>query len=257
MYLTIGNIPKALRRKPSWCAYVLLGYLPTSRLLCIKNKAARRRALANLFHACMGRILQPIQEPGEHGVPLASGDGTIHRCHPIFATFMGNYFEQMLATCCKFGECATCKVSKDNLGANTPFPVHDYNAILDALNYEEGCPTVFAKACHAVNIKPIYHPFWVDLPYANIYQSITSDLLHQLYQGIVKHLVSWLVHAYRAQEIEEHCRQMPHNHNVRHFSKGISTLTQVTGHEHHDMCRILLGLIINLQLPGTMHHLSV
>jgi hypothetical protein len=35
----IGNIPKEIRRKPSRHAYVLLAYLPTSRLGHIKNKA--------------------------------------------------------------------------------------------------------------------------------------------------------------------------------------------------------------------------
>jgi len=32
MYLTIGNIPKEICHKPSCRAYVLLGYLPTTRL---------------------------------------------------------------------------------------------------------------------------------------------------------------------------------------------------------------------------------
>ena len=31
LYLTIGNIPKEIRRKPSFRAYVLLAYLPTTR----------------------------------------------------------------------------------------------------------------------------------------------------------------------------------------------------------------------------------
>jgi hypothetical protein len=32
--------------------------------------------------------------------------------------------------------------------------------------------------------------------------------------------------------------------------KGISSLSRVSGVEHDYMCRILLGLVINVQLPG-------
>ncbi|KAH9166783.1 hypothetical protein EDB89DRAFT_1910440 [Lactarius sanguifluus] len=49
VYLTIGNIPKAVRRKPSRHAQLLIGYIPTTKLEGITNQAARRCALANLF----------------------------------------------------------------------------------------------------------------------------------------------------------------------------------------------------------------
>jgi hypothetical protein len=40
VYMTIGNIPKSTWCKPSQHAYILLAYLPTSRLEHITNKAA-------------------------------------------------------------------------------------------------------------------------------------------------------------------------------------------------------------------------
>lgn len=46
VYMTIGNIPKDIRRKPSRRAYILLGYLPTTKLNHITNKASRRRAIS-------------------------------------------------------------------------------------------------------------------------------------------------------------------------------------------------------------------
>ncbi|KAH8986784.1 hypothetical protein EDB86DRAFT_3082630 [Lactarius hatsudake] len=49
VYLTIGNVPKDIRRKPSRRAQMLIGYLPTARLEAIGNKSARRRALTNIF----------------------------------------------------------------------------------------------------------------------------------------------------------------------------------------------------------------
>ena len=74
-YMTIGNLPKSIRRKPSRQGQILLAYLPTSRLLHISNKAARRRTQANLFHACMNFILSPSKVAGIQGIEIMSGDG--------------------------------------------------------------------------------------------------------------------------------------------------------------------------------------
>lgn len=41
VYLTIGNLPKDIHSKPSQGGQILLGYLSTSKLKHIKNKAAR------------------------------------------------------------------------------------------------------------------------------------------------------------------------------------------------------------------------
>lgn len=93
VYLTIGNIPKEIRRKPSKRAYILLGYLPTTRLEGITNQSQRRRCLANLYHACMRRILKPLEKAGVEGVYMSSGDGLTRRCHPILASVVGDYPE--------------------------------------------------------------------------------------------------------------------------------------------------------------------
>jgi hypothetical protein len=59
--------------------------------------------------------------------------------------------------------------------------------------------------CSNAGIKPVVSPFWRDLPFVNIYQSITPDILHQLYQGVIKHLVHWLISAFGAAEIDARC----------------------------------------------------
>ncbi len=43
---------------------------------------------------------------------------------------------------------------------------------------------------------------------------------------------------------------MPPNHKTALFTKGISSLSQVSGQEHKRMCSILLGLIVDLPLAG-------
>ncbi|EPQ50619.1 hypothetical protein GLOTRDRAFT_50393 [Gloeophyllum trabeum ATCC 11539] len=249
IYMTIGNLPKEIRRKPSRGGHILLGYLPTSRLDHITNQAARRRTLANLFHSCVRRILRPLKKAGETGVVMARGDGVCRRTHPLFAMFVGDYPEQVLVTGTKTGQCPRCPVPHDQLGEYDSFEFRDMDAVLEALASIAQGPGAFVKACAHAGIKPTQHPFWEGLPYVNIFQSITPDILHQLYQGVMKHVISWVTNACGAAEIDARCRRFPPNHHIRLFTKGISTLSKVTGREHAQMCQLLLGLITDIRLP--------
>ncbi|TFK60899.1 hypothetical protein BDN72DRAFT_778839 [Pluteus cervinus] len=250
MYLTIANLPKEIRRKPSRHAQVLLGYLPATSLDHITCAASRRRTVANLFHACVARIMESLRDAGKDGINLQSGDRMWRRCHPIFATFIGDYLEQILVACVKKGECPSCTIPYDEVGdgiANYPF--RDLEDVLDALETISKGPTAYNQACKDAGIKPVQHPFWEQLPYSHIYRSITPDILHQLYQGFIKHLVKWLRTAYGDAPLNARCQALPPNHNIRLFLNGITHLQRVTGREHSQIASILLGLIINLPLP--------
>ncbi|KAJ7756682.1 hypothetical protein B0H16DRAFT_1662562 [Mycena metata] len=252
VYMTLGNIPKEIRCKPSRRGYVLLGYLPTSRMKNVKNQAARRRILANVFHSCMTHILAPLKEAGITGIAITSGDGVTRRGHPIYAMFVGDYPEQCLVTAVKTGECPTCEVPRDELGEDASFPLRDLEAVLAALDTLDEGPAIYTQACADAGIKPVFHPFWGGLPYTNIFQSISPDILHQLYQGIIKHLIAWLKECCGEAEIDARCRRLPPNHNIRLFMSGISDLSRVTGKEHDQISRFLLGIIIDIRLPNNL-----
>ena len=250
IYLTIGNIPKDIRRKPSRRAQILIGYIPTTKLGGMTNKAARRRALANLFHSCMQNVLGPISAYGETGIAMMSGDGVWRRCHPILAVFVGDYPEQALVTCTYSGRCPKCVVPRGELGEYKSFLPRMQNAVIDNYVLADGDVHVFHLACHDAGLKPIFHPFWERLPLVNIFLSITPDILHQMLQGMVKHLIRWLVGIFGAAAIDARYKAIPPNHKIMIFTKGIARLSRVSGHEHKKMCSILLGLIVDLPIPG-------
>ncbi|KAH9027968.1 hypothetical protein EDB85DRAFT_2074700 [Lactarius pseudohatsudake] len=230
VYMSIGNIPKDIRRKPSCSAQMLLGYIPTSKLEGITNRAARRRALANMFHSCMEMILDPIRLPGE----------------------TGDYPEQTLVTCTFNGRCPKCLVPRDQLGEYNRFPPRDHVEAIDTYLLADEDIGGFHAACRSGGLKPVYHPFWRSLPLADVFLSITPDILHQLLQGVMKYIVSWLTNpaVFGPVAINARCQLVPPHHHTTLFPKGITTLSRVTGKEHKDMCRILMGLIVDLPLPG-------
>jgi hypothetical protein len=198
----------------------------------------------------MAKVLQPLEAAGVSGVEMSNGDGIVHRCHPLLAVFIGDFPEQCLVTGTK--HCPMCPTQKDELREDESLPIRDLPPVLEALSAVDEWPAVYSEACLAAGIKPIIHPFWENLPYVNIFQSITPDILHQLYQGVIKHIVSWVTETFGSAEIDARCRRLPPNHNVRIFLKGITTLSRVSGKEHADMCKILLGVILDMRtLHGT------
>ena len=156
VYLTIGNIPKHIRRKPSRQGQVLLAYLPTSKLDHIKNKASRRRCMSNLFHHCMQVIVKPLESAGRNGIILVSGDGTVRRCFPILAAYVGDYPEQVLVSLVKTGNCPICPAPRDNIDDwESNLEPRDTQKIIEALNAIDKGASEFTKACANAGIKPV------------------------------------------------------------------------------------------------------
>jgi hypothetical protein len=185
---------------------------------------------------------------------MASGDGALRHCHPLFASFVGDYPEQLLVTGIKFRECPKCDMDMDNTGSNmAPFHLWNLTKVLDALAALNEGNLSFVCACMAAGIKPIVHPFWKDLPFTYIFRAITPDVLHQLYQGLIKHLLGWLSVACGGAKIDAWCCRLPPNHHIHLFSKGITCLSCISGTEHAQICHFLLGIVIGICLPNNLN----
>jgi Plavaka transposase len=160
---------------------MLISYLPTTHLQHVTNASARCRLIANLYHACMCRIFSSVVAAGCNGTFMTSGHGITYRVHPLLACIMGDYPEHVLTTCVFNGECPTCPVDHNQLGE---FKAEDRPAlcelatILEALNSFDNNPASFLQACKNVGIRPVFEPYWKDLPYSHINRLITPDILH-------------------------------------------------------------------------------
>ncbi|EGN96437.1 hypothetical protein SERLA73DRAFT_59635, partial [Serpula lacrymans var. lacrymans S7.3] len=102
----------------------------------------------------------------------------------------------------------------------------------------------FQERCKAQNVSGgVHHPFWEGFPHCNIHMAITPDILRQLYQGIVKHLIHWCSSLMTNKELDDRICRLPPCFGVRHFKHGWSQLSQISGTERKDMARILLGKV--------------
>ncbi|KAG1861617.1 hypothetical protein F4604DRAFT_1882423 [Suillus subluteus] len=246
IYLTIGNISKSIRSKPSFCAQKLIRYLPTVSLdgTDISVDSARLTH-AQLFHYAMQMVTSSLHTgPLTNGIELISGDGVVCLRFPVLTAYVADYPEQALVTCTRYTQtCPKCFVTRDELGD------HQRQSVRTIRHASQQSTRVRAEVVvrdYGLNL--ILDPFWIGLLHCNIHDTITPDILHQIYQGLVKHLCGWIQTLVSDAELDARFKCMPRVHSVCLFSHGISGLTQVSGPEHREICKQLLGCIVDA--PG-------
>jgi hypothetical protein len=242
VYLTIGNIDKATRQKPSQNAVVLLGYLPVTKL--DKFLPSKRSATQyQLFHNCMRELLHPLIKAGTNGVEILCSDGKIRLVFPILSAYLADHPEQCLVACCKENRCPKCLVSRLELGDPVRSQLRDVKEtleILQAANLDMDDINLFGTH----GLRPV-DLFWKYLPHCNIFSVFTPDLLHQLHKGVFgDHTSKWAQQTVSGDnEIDNRFKAMTRHPSLRHFPKGISLVSQWTGHEYKELEKVFLGVI--------------
>ncbi|KIK52775.1 hypothetical protein GYMLUDRAFT_250910 [Collybiopsis luxurians FD-317 M1] len=183
----------------------------------------------------MAEVLPPLKEvghPTKGGVRMVRGNGETCLVWPILGAYVADYPKQCLVTCTKYGMCPKCPQKANDLG-NT---MHSKDCILSwtlgiikkAQSNGKSPSGVHSLAMEDNVASGNYTPFWTDFPLCDIHNIITPDVLHQLYQGIFKHLISWVQAVMTKEEFDSQVLSLPPVFGVCHFKNGISGLSQWT-----------------------------
>ncbi|KAG0693111.1 hypothetical protein DFH29DRAFT_985579 [Suillus ampliporus] len=210
IYLTLGNIPRAIHRKPSQQAYFLLGYLSVDKIL--KDDLSSREVSSRtqrLFHDSLHIILEPLKIAGAEGVEITGGDGCVHLVFPVLACYVADYPEQCLVTCSKYARA-------DELAELSQSAVQTQTwtmGIIEDAKSSTNTSSAFKTKCMEAGVRGgVFLPFW-------------HGLLNE-------------------EELDACIRSLPPCYGLHHFKNGWSSLGQIGGKDCKHMAHILLGCMI-------------
>lgn len=245
VYLTIGNISKSVRSRPSQRAWLLVGFIPVPELNWITNQEEKRIAKWELYHTCMSKLMDPVKEAAMRGVEMVCADGGVRRVHPILAAHIADFPEQQTVASTIRTHCPICLVPPNQRGDNDdPAHLRTNHEYKKAYELED---RGYAAMREKLGLRPV-RPFWLDLPFANASQFIVPDLLHQMHRGVFgQHVVDWCTKSLGKEEMDRRYTGVPPLSGLRHFDDGISILSMETGAEARAIERTFIPVMAGSQ----------
>ncbi|QRV87015.1 hypothetical protein RhiJN_15033 [Ceratobasidium sp. AG-Ba] len=242
--LTLANINKSVRRKLNMRGSALLAYLPVDTFANVQNKKERSRLKRELVHQALQKLFEELEVASKTGMVVACADGRYQKAYPVLAGVLLDYKEQAPTAGVKRYRCLKCESTEDwKVGKLGP-PRTAYKT-LDALRaWLEGEGRDLADDL-GLRDRPVW-PWWASIPDFNLAESVMPDLLHQLHQGMIRHLLRWVVAGAGEGMLNRLFIHMPTAEGMRHYRQGVSRLTQWTGRESKEAAKQLLPIIASL-----------
>ncbi|KAG9078330.1 hypothetical protein FS749_009688 [Ceratobasidium sp. UAMH 11750] len=251
VYLSIGNISKNIRRKPTKRPMIMIGYLPVDAFDRVQdarlNDATRRRYRGELLHRSLAEIFAPLKAASEDGMFAWCADGYLRHVYPLITTWVADWPEQNDVACTTQGGCLKCTQKWQGRGQGGPMaPLRNQDEMLEAhRTYQR---TKNRRELDRLRLRPVL-PFWSDFPYVNMGQAMTPDPLHQLYKGMFEHARDWVERLLGTDKFNWRFKAMPLAQDLRYFKKGVTKVKVWAGRESRDMMRQFLPVVVDAQAP--------
>ncbi|KAF8140679.1 hypothetical protein K438DRAFT_1995789 [Mycena galopus ATCC 62051] len=256
VYASPGNLTGPARRAHG------NGLLPVAFLAIPKtskkhrSKPAYQKFCRQMYHTSLALIYQPLRPFMETPDIVRCPDGHLRRVIYGIGPYIADYPEQVWLAAVVQNWCPKCEAHPDDLDAD--------GARLRTQTKTEALIMCFDPGIlwDEYGIRADIVPFTNDFPRADIYELLSSDLLHQVIKGTFKdHIVSW-VNEYlhdkygekRAleiiQDIDRRISAVPEFPGLRRFPDG-RDFSQWTGDDSKALMKIYLAAVAGY-LPSDM-----
>ena len=227
--------------------FMLLTLLPVPKFLH-KNKKIRGILEARLTHKCINYVVKPLKKAAEIRIMMSDPLGWCRYC---FMPLVGAIIDTPKAL-----------LYAGVGGKTSPVTMANYKQFGDAFQHEPRMASTTLAQLMEIELRAdpwdlafylpeakrfrlngVHRPFWRDWPLAEPSLFLTPEPLHHWHKMFWDHDAKWCIRAVGATEIDFQFWVLQPRVGFCHFTEGISSLKQVTGHEHRDVQRYIVGVI--------------
>ncbi|KAI6043346.1 hypothetical protein EDC04DRAFT_2600224 [Pisolithus marmoratus] len=222
--------------KSSTHAYLLLTLLPIAKFT---HKTTHVHSLLQdqLVHQALNVILSPLKTATCVGVMMSNPKGNLHYCFTPLAVWIADMPEESLLAGTAMEVSPVTTTTSKEFGYPYQHPPHTAVTMLTAIH--SACSQYFLtdyknflKAMRWFQLNGVIEPCWNSWPLSDPSIFLTPEVLHHFHQMFWDHNVKWCIDVIGATELDFHFSIIQTLVGYQAFSKGISRLKQVTGHDH-------------------------
>ena len=247
LLISLADIIMDFRMKASNHAFILLAILPVPKFLHKSRKI--RGVLENrLVHKCIDFVVKPLKKAAEIGIMMSDPLGWRRYCFtPLVGAIVDTPEALIYAGVSKSASPVTMAIYKQFGDSFRHEPRTASTTIAQLIEIETTSDpwdfTSYLPEAKRFQLNGVHRPFWRDWPLAEPSLFLTPEPLHHWHRMFWDHDAKWCIQAVGGTEIDFRFSTLQPHVGFRHFAEGISSLKQVTGREHRDVQRYIVGVI--------------
>jgi hypothetical protein len=247
LLISLANLDMDFRMKGSHHAFLLIALLPVPKF--IHPTEAIRGVLWNrLIHECIDHVVEPLKKAASIGIMMSDPLGSLRYCFTPLASCIVDTPESAVYACVAGKTSSVTMANYKQFGdsfQHEPRTASTTLAQIQALEskIDPWDLPAYIKEAMEFRLNGVHRPFWRDWPLAQPSLFLTPEPLHHWHKMFWDHDAKWCIRAVGRQEIDFRFSVLQPHIGLRHFKEGISALKQVTGREHRDIQRYIIGVI--------------
>jgi hypothetical protein len=247
LLISLANLDMDFRMKGSHHAFLLVALLPVPKFIHTNKKI--RGVLENrLIHECIDFAIEPLKKAAEIGIMMSDPLGALRYCFTPLVSCIVDTPESALYAGVAGKTSSVTMASYKQFG--DPFQ-HEPRTASTTLAQLEAIESkihpwdlsAYLREAKKFRLNGVHRPFWRDWPLAEPSLFLTPEVLHHMHKMFWDHDMKWCIGALGGEEIDFRFSVLQPCVGTRHFKEGVSKLKQVTGREHREVQRHLIGVI--------------